>query len=279
MTGVTRHDLFAMSIDTPYALASEQVAFFRSQGFVKLKQVLTPEEIVRFGPEITRLTIALNDETKPLEERSTYDKAFLQVPNLWEQSEVVRQFVFGKRLARIAAELLEVSGVRLYHDQALYKEPGGGFTPAHADQFYWPLATDRTVTAWIPLQPVPVEMGPLAFYAGSRTVEVGRDFAISDVSEAEIAAHMKQRGLELVDGPFELGEVSFHNGWTFHRAGPNNTADPRAVMTIIYMDSEMRLKQPANYAQRKDGEDWCPGAVVGEVIRTPKNPLLYSHSP
>jgi len=31
----------------------------------------------------------------------------------------------GQRLARVAAELLGVSGVRLYHDQSLYREPGG----------------------------------------------------------------------------------------------------------------------------------------------------------
>lgn len=58
--------------------------------------------------------------------------------NLCEHSQVVCEFVTGKRLARIAAELLEVEGVRLYHDQSLYKEPGGGITPAHADQYYWP---------------------------------------------------------------------------------------------------------------------------------------------
>jgi hypothetical protein len=54
--------------------------------------------------------------------------------NLWGHSSQVRDFVFGKTLARIAAELLEVDGVRLYHDQSLYEEPSGGITPAHADE-------------------------------------------------------------------------------------------------------------------------------------------------
>ena len=106
-----------------------------------------------YGDEITRLTIALNTQSVPMEERSTYDKAFLQVMNLWQHSAQVAEFVMGKRLARIAAELLQVRGVRLYHDQSLYKESGGGITPAHADQYYWPLASDRTITAWVPLQP------------------------------------------------------------------------------------------------------------------------------
>lgn len=40
----------------------------------------------------------------------------------------------------------------MYADQALYKEPHGGYTPWHCDAFYWPLATDKALTAWIPLQ-------------------------------------------------------------------------------------------------------------------------------
>ena len=48
--------------------------------------------------------------------------------------------------------LMQVEGVRVYADQALYKEPHGGYTPWHCDAFYWPLATDKAITAWIPLQ-------------------------------------------------------------------------------------------------------------------------------
>jgi hypothetical protein len=65
----------------------------------------------------------------PFLQRSTYKKAFIQIINLWKKSEKVKEFVFGERLARIATELLGTRGVRIYHDQALYKEPGGGFTP------------------------------------------------------------------------------------------------------------------------------------------------------
>ena len=50
---------------------------------------------------------------------------------------------------------LKVEGVRLYADQALYKKPHGGYTPWHCDAVYWPLATDKAITAWIPLQVCP----------------------------------------------------------------------------------------------------------------------------
>lgn len=232
-------------------------------------------ELDHYAPELARLTLALNTQSMPIEERSTYGKAFLQITNLWEHGGAAREFVFGKRLARIAAELLEVEGVRLYHDQSLMKEAGGGFTPAHADQFYWPLATDRSVTAWVPLQPVPAAMGPIGFYAGSHRFDFGRDLPISDESEALITAEMERQGFPLIDDPFELGEVSFHLGWTFHRAAPNRTEQPRSVMTIIYMAKDMRLKAPANRNQQIDWDVWCPGARVGDIIDTPKNPVLY----
>ncbi|PTS87871.1 MULTISPECIES: phytanoyl-CoA dioxygenase family protein [unclassified Caulobacter] len=263
-------------LDTPLPVSSDVIERYRTEGFVRLSGVLDAATLAHYGEEITRLTLALNTQDKPLEDRSTYDRAFLQVMNLWRTSEVVRQFVFGKRIAGIAAALMGVEGVRLYHDQSLYKEPSGGFTPAHADQYYWPMASDRTVTVWIPLQPVPRDMGPLAFYKGSQTAEFGRDLPISDESEAQITAAMEAQGFPIDEQPYALGDVSFHAGWTFHRAGANRTQQPRSVMTMIYMDEAMRLAEPVNHMQAADWNQWCPGAVVGEVIDTPLNPVIWS---
>jgi ectoine hydroxylase-related dioxygenase (phytanoyl-CoA dioxygenase family) len=266
---------FVIDIDRPFVLPDDAIACFRRDGFVHLRNVLSPETLIHYGRCITRLTIDLNTQTLPLDERSTYDRAFLQVMNLWRHDAMAREFVMGKTLARIAAQLMEVEGVRLYHDQSLYKEPGGGFTPAHADQYYWPLASDRTVTAWMPLQAVPADMGPLAFFAGSHHSALGRDLPISDESEQRITAEMEAQGFRVIDEPFDLGDVSFHGGWVFHRAGANRTDRPRSVMTIIYMDRDMRLAAPTNAMQQSDGDTWCPGARVGDVIDTPFNPVIY----
>ena len=262
-------------LDRAHAVSAEQIDFFRRNGFVRLKGVFSGQELEHYGADITRLALAVPRRKPPPAQRSTYGKAFLQVTNLWEHGGLARDFVFGKRLARIAAELLEVAGVRLYHDQSLCKEPGGGFTPAHADQYYWPLASDRAITAWVPLQPIAAEMGPISFFAGSHRFKVGRDLPISDESERRITEQMERQGLPLVGDPFELGEVSFHLGWTFHRAGANRTDRPRSVMTIIYMDREMRLKAPSNAMEQLDADTFCPLAKVGDIIDTPKNPVLY----
>lgn len=51
----------------------------------------------------------------------------------------------------IIIDLVGVENVRLSHDQALFKEPGGGHTLGHQDKFYWPLDTDKMITIWMPL--------------------------------------------------------------------------------------------------------------------------------
>jgi ectoine hydroxylase-related dioxygenase (phytanoyl-CoA dioxygenase family) len=217
----------------------------------------------------------LNTQQLDMEERDTYGKAFLQIMNIWRNSEAVKQIVFSKKVAMIATQLLEVSGVRIYHDQALYKEPGGGHTPWHADQYYWPLSSDRTVTAWIPLQETLLDLGPLEFSAGSASLKEGRDKEIGDESQSFLNTLLMNSGHKHVVEPFSLGEVSFHTGWTYHRAGPNVTDRMRKVMTMIYMDKDMRLQAPLNKNQQADWDAWCPGAKVGELIDTPANPIVY----
>ncbi len=266
---------FSQTLHAPYMLTPQQIAQFRAQGFIKLKQVLAPEVLQRYGKEITAQVLRLNTLTKPMSERTTYERAFLQIMNLWRRSALVKEFCFSARLARIAAELMGVEGVRMYHDQALYKEAGGGITPWHADQFYWPLSNNNSCTVWIPLQATPLEMGPLAFSVGSHKFDIGRELAISDKSEEQIQSALAEKQLPLNETAFDLGEVSYHYGWTFHRAGENKSDTARAVMTIIYIEDGIRLAQPKNDNQIADWETWMPGAKIGEVVATELNPVLY----
>jgi ectoine hydroxylase-related dioxygenase (phytanoyl-CoA dioxygenase family) len=262
-------------LNEPYVLPAAARRDFDTDGFIHLAGVLSAATLAAFEPAITGKVIELNTMHLPLAERTTYQKAFLQIENLWRHSSQVRQFVFAERLARIAAELLGVDGVRLYHDQALYKEAGGGMTPWHADQYYWPLATDRSITVWVPLQETPLEMGPLSFARGSHRFSFGRDLPISDESEAALQEALAERDFPLVQQPFALGDVSYHLGWTFHRAEANTTTTPRRVMTIIYIDADVAVAEPANDPQRTDLATWLGNTPVGQVPDTDLNPVLY----
>ena len=263
---------FARELAEPFQVSAEAKRFYQEKGYVKLQQVLSEELLHYYSRIITDAGFRLNTLTKPMAERTTYEKAFLQVMNLWREDEAIKEFVFSKRLAGIAAALMNVAGVRLYHDQALYKEPGGGITPWHADQFYWPLSNANTVTVWIPLQHTPLEMGPLAFAETSQRLEVGRDKEISDESEAVLNAALKQ--FPVCETPFALGEVSYHSGWTYHRAGVNVSGLPRKVMTVIYMDKDIRIVSPSNQYRENDWKTWLGERPVGSVADGPLNPVL-----
>ena len=79
----------------------------------------------------------------------------------------------------------------LYHDQALFKEPGGGPTPWHQDQYYWPFDTDKTITMWMPL----VEVGPVAGAARGLVDAVNvTDNATARVGMTPLAAAMLAAG-------------------------------------------------------------------------------------
>lgn len=262
----------------PYQLAPDAPTLLDEHGFIRLPAVLSKDLVLHYEPEITKKVIELNTMHLPLEERDTYSKAFLQVENLWQSSTAARELVFARRLAQCAAELLGVDGVRLYADQALYKEPGGGVTPWHADQYYWPLNSDRTITAWIPLQDTPAELGPLEFADGSHRFSYGRDLPIGDESERELQAALSAQGFHTYSSGYQVGDVSYHLGWVFHHAGPNKSQTPRRVMTIIYMDADIRVTEPVNDAQRRDLAVIMPGAVIGESPDTPANPELYRRS-
>ena len=122
------------------------IAEFREKGHSVVRGLATEAEVAAYRPALLEAAPRARYDHRPLEERDTYGRAFVQMPNLWRRDPRVREFVFARRFAAAAAFLLGVEAVRLYHDQALFKEPGGGITPWHQDQFYWPLDTPHTIT-------------------------------------------------------------------------------------------------------------------------------------
>ncbi len=260
-------------LEQTYPLTEAQRTEYRQAGAIRLPGVLDAETLDSVRETIRRLTREGDRSSKPLEERDTYGRAFTQVFNLWRRHELARALAFSSRLAGIATELMGCSGVRMYHDQALFKEAGGGHTPWHCDQFYWPVDTDNTITAWIPLQATPLEMGPLAFAKGSQDLTAGRGLEISDESERLLSELLSDYPHE--ESAFDLGDVSFHAGWVYHHARGNSTDQPREAFTVIYLDKEARLRAPGSPYEAFDARTWCPGVAPGELIDSEINPVLF----
>ena len=155
-----------------------------------------------------------------LAEKSRYEQSFTQCQNLWEDSPDVRPLSFHPRIAGTAARLLGVDVVRLWHDQALYKEPGGRETDPHQDQPYWPIVETDTITAWIPFDGSTLEGGAMGYLPGSHLLGV-REFVNIFFGEPEdVLGRTELAGIEPVWVEVPAGAVAYHHGLTFHLARP-----------------------------------------------------------
>src|SRR5438876_6326295 len=246
---------------------------FERDGHGVVREIATAEEIARCRPVIEAVVERVKHD--PQGRIDDYSRLFTQVTNVWRLSEAAKEIVFSRRYASVAAELLGVPSVRLYHDQALFKPPGSDRTPWHQDRYYWPLDTDRSVTMWLPLIDVAEEMGPMIFASGSHHVEALGDLMISERTDLKLAKLIADRGWPVHSEPPRAGDATFHAGGTLHSAGANRSNKVREILTVIYFASGTRVAQPANENQRVDLEVFLPGVKPGEEAKSAMNPVLF----
>ena len=149
----------------------------------------------RFGAAVdVAVATRKQRDTRKLEEKSLYEQSFIQCQYLWEDFPDIRGLTFHPRVGEVAAALTGAARVRLWHDQALYKEAGGRETEAHQDQPYWPIAERDTVTIWIPLGEVDERSGCMGYVPGSH------------LGDAEVHRHLQHARRR----PAPAGEVREH---------------------------------------------------------------------
>jgi ectoine hydroxylase-related dioxygenase (phytanoyl-CoA dioxygenase family) len=250
---------------------------FDERGFVAMRELLSLDEIARYGAAVDRGVAARTaHETRPLAERSLYEQSFHQVINLWEDFPEVRELSFHPRLAQVAAELLHQPRLRIWHDQALYKEPGGRGTDAHHDQPYWPLAEANTITAWIAFEGADRTNGCMGYVPGSHHWAVKKFANIFTATGFDLEKGEEARGVPPEWVPVSPGDVVFHHGLTIHVAGANDSPRMRRVHTIIYF---------ADGSTRKVHEKFkhpCvdrPGIALGAPVASEVTPIVYPRAP
>jgi ectoine hydroxylase-related dioxygenase (phytanoyl-CoA dioxygenase family) len=263
-------------LESEYELTEEQKDGYGRDGHLLLRGIASDAEVRAYRAVIRDMVMQLNNQSKPLHERDTYGKAFIQIINLWKMSEAVKRFVLARRFGKIAADLMGVDAVRVYHDQALFKEPGGGHTPWHQDQIYWPLDTDKTITLWMPLVPISEQVGSMTFASESQCKGLIDRVEISDESHRTLKQYIDGKGFRQVSyGAMAAGDATFHSGWTLHAAPGNPTETMREVMTIIYYADGSRVAEPGSNAQKNDMNNFFPGLQPGDIAASPLNPLVY----
>jgi hypothetical protein len=261
-------DALRAELAEPYPLDDEARQRFQTEGFVKLPGVVSPGALAAARAEVARLAAAGDGPGR---------SGFLSMDLMWQGgSDVLEVFALSPRLGRLAADLLDVADVRLYHDNVLAKEPGCGRTPWHFDAHHFPIASRDIVTSWLPLQAIPAEMGPLAFAADAEAWRVAEDtdFSATDSSyDRGVSEAFRTARTPINDTPYALGEMSFHHSWCFHCARANGTTQPRTVLASTYFADGARVVDEPTMVSG-DWRRFMPGAEPGALIDTPLNPIV-----
>jgi len=252
----------------------EQVEAFARDGFVAIEGALDADEVSRYGRAVDAAVAGRSSgDDRAVKEKTLYEQSFIQCMNLWEDHPEVRALTFHPRLAEMAATLLGVAAVRVWHDQALYKEPGGRVTDAHQDLPFWPITPADQVSVWIPFDGSTREGGGMAYVPGSHRAGLKKFVDITHTMHPEpydILKDPKIRDIEPVWVEVPPGTAVFHHSLCAHLAAPNETARMRRVFTVIYFGDGCVRRAPWPHVS-VDRQ----GIAVGEPIRGEVTPIAW----
>ena len=264
-------------LEADYSISDGQVDRFWREGFVVLRAVLSPREIRAYGAVI-RETAMRRFAAKEMQ--AAAHGAFLQTLGLRFDSAGVRRFCLAPRFGAIAARLLQVPAVRIFHEQALFKQPGGSDSHWHQDQYYWPLATDRSLGLWMPLVDCSRAMGCIRFVRGShRYGDLGGQ-QISDQSAQHFDQFIGRERLEIHQTEeLAAGDCTFHLGWTVHGAPANHSAAMREAMIVTFYPDGTRVDTLGNPSRVNDARVFLGGRAPGELADSELNTVVYRAPP
>lgn len=279
-TAEIHHDL--PDLGDEVRLDAADVDAFQRDGFVRIRQLLTPDEISSYRAVISAAVQTYNDEVRALAERDAFGKAFLQTQQLRLRDDRVARLALSRRLGSAAGQLMRVDGVRVFHDQALFKEPvKAGVTnptPWHQDLYYWPFDEETACGVWLPLVDVQPDMGGLRYAVGTQR-EGYLGAPISEESQAHYDTWIAEKQVPVAEmTPMQAGDALFHFGWTLHAAGPNRSDRLREAFTVSYFADGMRVGQMTNESKEHDRQVFLGGREVGALADSDLNTLVWSRT-
>ena len=263
-------------------ITDEQVAFYREHGFVVLEGFLnadeladwraTTDEAVRDRLERRPALSGKWDLTNQGNPESYYARVFTQCVKLADTHDGMRRLMLDPRLGELAAKLAGVSGIRIWHDQALFKPPFGNPTAWHLDNPYWSFSSPDALSLWVALDDATLGNGCMWYIPGSQTTARYENVGIGQNMDELFRQYPEWREISPVACPCPAGSAVFHNGLTAHGAGANMTNGSRRAMTCAYMPDGATFNGTKNVLP----DEYFATLAVGDVLDdNAVNPLLW----
>ncbi|MES2110976.1 MAG: phytanoyl-CoA dioxygenase family protein [Bacteroidota bacterium] len=267
-----------------YEVNKEQIKFYNDNGFVVIDDFLSPDELThwreavdnavrnRAGQKMPGKDIKVGESDGINEDAAYYGKVFDQLLNLWQTDDEIKKLMVDERIGKMAAQLADADGIRIWHDQALIKRPWANPTSWHLDTPFWSFSDRKALSIWIALDDATLQNGCLFFVPGSHRETTFENKGIGKNMDSIFEVYPQFLKTNAIAAPMKAGSCSFHNGLTIHGANANMTAGFRRAMTCAYMPDGNAFNGIANILP----EDYLQTLKVGDLLNSnEQNPLIY----
>ena len=265
-------------------LSKEQLLSYRENGFLIIDDFLDSIELKKWKEKIDTAILDRKGRKFPHSEIKTgesdgindsaayFGKVFDQIINLWQTSDDVKELILDQRIGKMATQLAQVDGIRVWHDQSLIKQPWANATAWHLDTPFWSFSHREALSIWVALEDVTLQNGCLYFMPGSEKVTQfdapGIGANMGDIFDE----YPQFRNANPVPSVIKAGSCSFHNGLNIHAAGVNMTPGTRRAMTCAFMPDGATFNGKKNVLP----EAYFNTLKVGDLLNNEvQNPLIY----
>jgi len=256
-------------------LTPEQIAGYRENGFLIIDDFLTSAELEtwrRCTEEAIQLRLAEGSLHNQFKTDDFYAQVFLQALKLADIHDGMRKLMTDASLGKMIAELAGVDGIRIWHDQALFKPPFGNATGWHLDNPYWSFSSPNSLSIWVALDDATLENGCLYYLPGTHKTARYENANIGQNQRDLFKVYPEWEEIASVATPCKAGSAVIHNGLTAHGAGANMTNRPRRAMTCAYMPDGSTFNGVRNILP----EAYFDSLQVGDTLNdNTVNPLIY----
>ncbi|ASJ70305.1 phytanoyl-CoA dioxygenase family protein [Granulosicoccus antarcticus] len=197
----------------------------------------------------------------------------------WTRIPEFEQVIRQSEAAAVAARLMGSSGVQVFHDHVLVKEPGTSkATPWHQDSPYYFVEGKQTVSFWSPVDTV--KEASLRCVAGSHrwkkpvlpTRWLAETGFYPDSDDYMPVPDPDKEGMPIMEWQMEPGDAVAFDFRTLHGARGNESAQRRRAFSLRLVGDDARyISRPGPTSPPFPGHDM----VDGQVLREDWFPRVY----
>ncbi|MDF2669654.1 MAG: phytanoyl-CoA dioxygenase family protein [Paenibacillus sp.] len=269
-----------------HTIKDEDKRRFWEDGYWISPKLIDDEQIARLRTAHERIWAHdFDGDGYPMSPSRTSDDPFKlrKHDNAWWINDEVQSIVTSPYIGELAADLLEIDSVRLWHDQVIYKpgtsgkETKAGNVGWHQDYGYWQCAgTTNMITVWIALQDTDLTNGGMMTILGSHkwgVVEESDTFFDPDLEA--LKQKFDGKGQPWIEEPciLKAGQASFHHALTFHGSSVNLTDQPRLSVVAHLMPGDTPYR--ARISNHDNIKLLGPRPRDGQLFDNAYFPLLF----